>query len=131
MRSLSNQYIRKEVYTIEEVLKHVYIDSTKEDLVEFDGDMMKMGSDRYKTFKYKGLECAGNCGLIGSFFAKEKFIKQSNIESYHFNLYAIDKDGKDVMMTKDHIIPKIKGGKNHIDNYQPMCTICNGEKGSN
>jgi 5-methylcytosine-specific restriction endonuclease McrA len=32
------------------------------------------------------------------------------------------------MMTKDHIMPKSKGGKNHFDNYEPMCSDCNTEK---
>ena len=31
-------------------------------------------------------------------------------------------------MTKDHIIPKSKGGKNELSNYQTMCTYCNNEK---
>ena len=35
---------------------------------------------------------------------------------------------KDV--TIDHIIPKSKGGANHIDNYQPAHKICNGIKGN-
>jgi len=122
-------YIRKEIYSIEDVLKHVKLDSTKKDIIDFDGDPMKIGSDRYKTFKFKGLVCV-KCGLEGKFFAKEKFIKQSLIESYHFNLYAINENGEEVLMTKDHIQPKSKGGKDFIENYQPMCTICNEEKGN-
>ena len=30
----------------------------------------------------------------------------------------------------DHIIPKSKGGKDHIDNYQLMCEECNSKKGA-
>jgi 5-methylcytosine-specific restriction endonuclease McrA len=33
-------------------------------------------------------------------------------------------------MTKDHIFPKSKGGKDVIENMQTMCTICNKNKGS-
>jgi 5-methylcytosine-specific restriction endonuclease McrA len=32
------------------------------------------------------------------------------------------------MITKDHIIPRSKGGKDILDNYQPMCIICNSKK---
>jgi len=122
------QYIRKETYSIEDVLSKVELDQTKEDIAIFDEDPIKMGSDRYKTFKYKGTSCV-SCGLVGKFFAKERFRKNSNIISYHMNLYAIDNNGKEVLMTKDHIHPKVKGGKNHISNYQTMCTVCNEEKG--
>ena len=46
------------------------------------------------------------------------------------NLYAINEKGEEVLMTKDHIEPKSLGGKNSLNNYQTMCTICNCEKGS-
>ena len=32
------------------------------------------------------------------------------------------------MMTKDHIIPKSKGGPDCIDNFQTMCEECNKKK---
>ena len=48
--------------------------------------------------------------------------------SFHFNLYA-EKDGESILMTKDHIIPRSKGGHNHISNLQTMCAICNKNKG--
>ena len=44
--------------------------------------------------------------------------------------YAIDGNGKEVLMTKDHIFPHNKGGKNNISNYQTMCVKCNVAKGS-
>jgi hypothetical protein len=44
------------------------------------------------------------------------------------NLYAIDKNGNEILMTKDHIVPKSKGGANALYNYQPMCSHCNAEK---
>ena len=31
-------------------------------------------------------------------------------------------------MTKDHIHPRSKGGANALDNYDPMCSPCNGKK---
>jgi 5-methylcytosine-specific restriction endonuclease McrA len=32
-------------------------------------------------------------------------------------------------MTKDHIVPKSKGGKDMLSNTQTMCVICNTKKG--
>lgn len=43
----------------------------------------------------------------------------------------IDDNDNEVLMTKDHIIPKSKGGKNNLSNYQPMCCICNKQKDNN
>lgn len=42
----------------------------------------------------------------------------------HFNLH--DDEGR--LMTKDHIIPKSKGGPNSQSNYQTMCCKCNSRK---
>ena len=50
--------------------------------------------------------------------------ESDNPERRHFNLYTED----NILMTKDHIKPKIAGGKDIVDNLQPMCSICNGEK---
>lgn len=79
---------------------------------------------RYKTFIEKGYKCVC-CGRIGSYYALEKS-HGSNLKRAHFNLYADD----DVLMTKDHIWPKSKGGMDCIENMQTMCTICNKDKGN-
>jgi len=101
------------------------------------GQKIKMFSDRYKVFK-NSCTCV-ECGIEGAFFALERSF-QPNQEAnphyrYHMNLYAIkiDDDGEEVevLMTKDHIVPRAKGGKDNISNYQTMCTTCNQEKGSN
>lgn len=89
--------------------------------VDFDGDFIKMGSLRYQVFS-KGLACA-HCGIVGKYFYKEK--PTENTQSYHFNLYAINDLGEEVLMTKDHIHPKSKGGKDYIDNLITMCSRCN------
>jgi len=130
MSENNRAYLQKEVYSIDIILSlvdinvPVYIGKKKK--VELDGDLINMASDRYKTFKTSGTNCV-YCGLEGKFFRKEKAFSQDT-ESWHLNLYGYDEDGKEVMLTKDHIVPKSKGGKNNISNYQTLCYKCNREK---
>lgn len=84
---------------------------------------VKMSSARYGCFR-KSLSCA-KCGITGSKMILEL---PPNQERPHFNLYAVDEDGQLILMTKDHIVPKSRGGSNSLKNLQTMCTICNGEK---
>lgn len=122
--------IRKETYSIDEVrqkVKDVLFENDKRlAKVEFDGDLIKGNSQRYQTFFTKGCKCV-KCGIEGKYFAKERFRDQS---TYHLNLYAVDNNGNEVLMTKDHILPHSKGGSDDISNYQTMCKICNEAKGS-
>lgn len=125
-------YIRKEIYTTEAFLKYIEMCHTKKDIKIFDGDAIKLGSDRYKVFKFKGLKCK-RCNLVGSYFAKERTLtkKEPLILSWHMNLYAINEKGEHILFTKDHILPKSKGGKDEFENYATMCYICNQIKGIN
>lgn len=121
-------YRRCGKYTIDEVLKHVShsFSYTKPKIMKFDGYKVKMNSQRYTLFKRDGVQCV-SCGIKGEFFALERH-ENDKTSRPHFNLYGIDKDGNEVLMTKDHIIPKAKGGKNALSNYQVMCVTCNNEK---
>lgn len=116
-----NQLERKEIYSIEEVeekVKDVLFEKKRNlSKVDFDEDMIKGNSQRYQTFFTKGCRCV-KCGIEGKYFVKEKHLKDI---SFHLNLYAIDENEKEILMTKDHIIPKSKGGANDISNYQTMC----------
>lgn len=129
MTSLTHKGLeRKETYSVEAVLSK-YVPPHKRNgqsdkFVLFDGDKIRMTSHRYFTFKMKGVKCV-ECGIEGQFFAKER---SPGNESYHFNLYAINDSGDEVLMTKDHIIPKAVGGKNVLANYQTMCKVCNEKK---
>lgn len=92
----------------------------------FDGYPVKTYSQRYVLFM-KSTKCA-NCGLEANCYILEK---NPESKAYHFNLYYVSKDGsKEVLFTKDHIIPKSIGGMNTQDNYQTMCSPCNYRKGA-
>lgn len=138
--------IRYGILPIQEVLsrignhKHVY---------EINGRkfFVKMGSQRYKLFQ-KSLTCVG-CKRDGNYFALEASAEQiiwsakliSNayekphyrLHPYyigHFNLYSLSERGHDILMTKDHIVPISRGGRNIMSNYQVMCSLCNNKKGN-
>ena len=125
-----SKYIRDGKYSIDEILEQVDITNRSQPFGIFGGSKMFLTSSRYRNFKKNGITCK-KCGLVGKFFGKEMDAVQSSsgCEKWHFNLYAIRKDGSEVLMTKDHIVPKAKGGINHIDNYQTMCVKCNRKKG--
>ena len=90
--------------------------------VMIEGFKVRMTSKRYKTFtRQPSCVCCGR--TIHT--AKLQYTGSQTQVSAHFNFYS--EDGK--LMTKDHIKPKSKGGSDHMDNLQTMCTICNGKKG--
>lgn len=123
-------YNRLRTYTPGQVLKYVSLNpEDKPKVVNFNNQPVFMGSKRYQNFKAHGLVCV-ECGLEGKYFALEQH-KGQRTNKYHFNLYGIDENGKEVMLTKDHIKPKAKGGTDELSNFQPMCARCNAAKGDN
>ena len=130
-----SHYERKAVYTLEQVLPFVIFVGLSDikPFKNFDGDPIKMTSDRYKLFASKGVQCVG-CNLTGTYFAKER--NKSPVEKdpekiktrYHLNLYGIDDAGNEIMLTKDHIFPSSAGGLDELKNLQTMCQACNHRK---
>lgn len=123
-------YERKGFYSLDEVNPHV----GQFEAADFDGDLIDMGSARYRLFKVDP-RCA-YCGIKGSLYAKERAARFSKAtETYypttnkwHFNLYALDRQNRLVLMTKDHVIPKSRGGADADENYVPACQPCNMRK---
>ena len=88
---------------------------TMSDILSKDLSSFTKGNQRnIRLFKKKGCECV-SCGRKGHYF-----IKKGNA----FTLYSKD----NVLMTKDHIYPKSKGGPNNLYNLQTMCYDCNSKK---
>lgn len=123
-----NKMVRTErLYTKEYVFSN-FLNKNNRNKIDVDGYNVTPYSLRYEVFN-KSCGCCV-CGIDGLYFALEKNRSEKG-NSYHFNLYGIDKNGKEVLMTKDHIIPKSCGGSNTLDNFQTMCTNCNEKKGTN
>ena len=64
------------------------------------------------------------CGLKGRYF----WLEHSGCMPPHLNMYAQRKNGKEVLMTMDHILPRAKGGKTEEKNLQLLCKRCNNLK---
>lgn len=87
-----------------------------------EGFYVKTNSVRLKCFLRSPI-CAF-CGLHGNLWKLES----TNEENPHLNLYCRLTSGKDVLLTKDHIFPKSKGGSDSLDNLQTLCIKCNEQK---
>ena len=103
------------------LLGNLATEKNKYDMI-VDGFNVRPLSLRYKTFYQKGTKCVC-CGKEGTHF---KLCGDEGTNRRHFNLYADD----GTLMTKDHIIPKARGGRNVISNMQTMCEDCNKAKGA-
>ena len=99
-------------------------DKNAEHSIKVEGYDVYTTSLRYKTFIEKGYKCVC-CGRVGTHYILEH-PKGSNEKRAHFNLYSDD----NVLMTKDHILPKSMGGVDKIENMRTMCAICNSKKGN-
>ena len=124
--------VRKEIIEIKDVLplivftpKELSAQSHPEAMKVILGDPINVTSLKLQTFKECGVRCR-ICGCKGEYFAKEKYADQPY---FHLNLYAV-KDGLEVLMTKDHIIPIAKGGRDRLNNFQTLCYECNKKKAS-
>jgi hypothetical protein len=76
-----------------------------------------------RVFKRDNGKCVG-CGKQGHFFGLEKFTKDKT-NNMHLNLYHVCKDGGEMLMTLDHIIPDSMGGHRTVKNGRCLCYQCN------
>lgn len=138
VQQMDKTVITDKCYSVEEVLKHVELlpafakevkkYSIKQNKhVKFDGDRIRVSSDRLSLFNEKGVQCV-HCSTKGEYFRKTT--SNSSYTVFHFNLYGTDSKGREVLMNKDHIIPKSKGGRDVFNNFQTMCAPCNSRKGN-
>jgi hypothetical protein len=112
-------------FELQDVLPHITEDETKREyVVGEESYAVRMNSDRY--FVFQNNHACVSCNLAGT-----KMILDINPgdQSPHFNLYG-EENGRLVLMTKDHILAKSKGGTDELSNYQTCCAVCNNLKGA-
>lgn len=114
--------------TLEKVF--TYLSKNQGTVQEF-GSSIRIYGKRLHTFMQKGIKCV-SCGIEGRYFAVEREKKRQYHHPgvYHANLYALDEQEREVLMTRDHIVPLSKGGPDTLDNSQTMCKVCNERKGN-
>jgi len=116
------------VFDVEDVLPYIAMDDTEQyKIVDYVIDgvtwRVKMGSERIRCLQ-RSPRCLC-CGMEGIQFQLELPPRDKRP---HFNLYGMDTEGDLVMLTKDHIIPRSRGGGNHPSNLQTLCCVCNERK---
>jgi hypothetical protein len=118
-------YERMGIVSLKEVLSAIAANKP----LEFEGCFCYTSGNRLLTYHVHGVSCCvPGCSVRGEYFAVEKAIHQQGAR-YHLNLYGM-KDGREVMLTSDHRIPKSRGGRDVISNRQPMCEPHNAKKGN-
>lgn len=113
-------YFQYAVFSMDEIFPLI----EKEIPLNFNGKKINTKGNRLRVF-LKGRTCAG-CNIEASYFSLES---STLGERPHLNLYGRNKDGSPILFTRDHIIPRSKGGSEDLSNQQTMCTNCNCKKG--
>lgn len=85
----------------------------------------KVNIGNLKTFAVHGCTCV-RCGRKGD----RILLWEDRGGGLHADLYSRDDNNNLMLMNRDHIIPKSKGGEASIWNFQPMCSRCNTKKGN-
>lgn len=123
---MSRHYERAGIVSIEEVFK--LINQGQGHYLLHDHRVTVNKSDRLLNFRKNGVVCK-HCGIEGIYFAVERAEHKNKKErDWHLNLYALSYELHETLMTRDHIMPRSKGGSDHVRNSQTLCTNCNCKK---
>lgn len=123
-----------QAFTPEYVLEHFVVDDIG---IKEDERTMTLGgvnypvyvnSQRYLLFKRDGLKCV-RCDRVASVCFLAEPGKNSKSTRSHFNFFSVEPSGKFILFTKDHKVARANGGRDVMENYVPMCQICNTKKG--
>jgi 5-methylcytosine-specific restriction endonuclease McrA len=78
------------------------------------------------TKEYSRFRCSSRRILLRNAQGDLTFEKWEKIKKkYNHTCLCCKKKEPEIILTVDHIVPLVKGGKNSCDNVQPLCIICN------
>lgn len=130
------EYKRKHVTSIKHVMDiigntRIRSRNPNPQIIVVNDETIRINTDRMRRFctdyKENGKIVCKQCGLEASIFAVEKPRKYDK-SHWSLNLYGIV-NGKNILFTLDHIIPKSRGGsKKSLTNHETLCKICNETK---
>ncbi len=121
MSNKKSPYITVQTLPVAETIALI---QAPEDTAAIAGYTVNVCSIRLQLFaKTPELRCVA-CGVKAKEFRLQHVRKEKCRP--HLNLYAVN----GVLLTKDHIHPKSKGGSDALSNMQLMCTLCNSIKGN-
>lgn len=129
-------FVRIGIVSIAEVLPHIVLSGkpphgdpkkikTPRPEKEFLGQPIYMDSLRCQTFKKSGTVCV-HCKLEGAYFAVERREEETRFQLNLYGLIGL----REILFTKDHIVPRSRQGEHHLENLQTMCSPCNNLKDS-
>lgn len=125
-RRFNHGYEIYKEYSIDDIFQSIEEKDTIPDPIIYSKKDYRDSRARIKIIKHlierDGCKCM-ECNEKPTYFALGK----DNGGYWHLDLYSNMHDSH-YMYTIDHIHPKSKGGKNHVDNYQLLCKVCNEDK---
>lgn len=117
-----------------------YYVENKEEILKKNTTYNKKNRDRINT--NAGTWRKKNPNKVSSYLNKRRTRKQGNGGSYNVGEWQRLKEetgniclccgisGNEVTLTVDHVIPISRGGRNCVENLQPLCQSCNSSKGT-
>lgn len=90
----------------------------------FNGERLSTASGSALFVQERHNLCCCNCNLKASKW--QAYTEKNNYPV--LNLYGVNEEGKNILFTRDHIIPKSIGGNEDLRNLRVMCSECNNSR---
>jgi 5-methylcytosine-specific restriction endonuclease McrA len=145
-QAYQKEYRKKhpEIKDKDRVRRVQYYQKNKEELKRKSSEWRKKHLDYYrrknKEWHAKNIEAARALALVRWWnrFVREKtnggkFTKNEWFDlkkKYNYTCLCCKRREPEIKLTIDHVVPIVSGGKNVIENIQPLCKSCNSSKGT-
>ena len=95
------------------------------DLATFVGSPLFFARERFRVYENNAYTCVSCCAT-----GTHVLFWSHDASGVHADLIGL-KDDRWTLFTKDHIIPRFRGGSSQPANLQTMCAACNSAKATN